>query len=69
MTIPGALKLMGGEMQDKKASGPLTPMEFAEMMQEFSEAGEWMSAQLRSKSGREAHTTDDEQDRLDPMDD
>ena len=44
-------------------------MEFAEMMQEFSEAGEWMSAQLRSKSGREADTTDDEQDRLDPMED
>lgn len=45
-----------------------SPMEFAEMMQEFSEAGEWMSAQLPSKSGREADTTDDEQDRLDPMD-
>lgn len=38
------------------------------MMQEFSEAGEWMSAQLPSKSGREADTTDYEQDRLDPMD-
>lgn len=39
------------------------------MMQELSEAGEWMSAQLRPKSGREADTTEEEQDRLDPMDD
>ncbi|SEJ67758.1 hypothetical protein SAMN03159495_4117 [Pseudomonas sp. NFR16] len=37
------------------------------MMQEFSEAGEWMSAQLPSKSGREADTTDDDQDRINPM--
>lgn len=56
-------------MQDKKAPGPLTPIEFAEMMQEFSDAGEWMSEQLRSKSGREADTTDDDQDRISQMDD
>ncbi|ONH36430.1 hypothetical protein BLL38_27370 [Pseudomonas gessardii] len=28
-------------------------MEFAEVMQDFREAGEWISEQLRSKSGRE----------------
>jgi len=42
-------------------------MEFAEMMQEFSEAGEWMSAQLRSKSDKGTATTDDDQHRRDPM--
>lgn len=38
-------------------------------MQEFSDADEWMSGQQRSKSGREADTTDDDQDRINPMDD
>ena len=37
------------------------------MMQEFSDAGEWMSEQQRLMSGREADTTDDDQDRINPM--
>ena len=39
-------------MQDKRAPGALTPMEFAEMMREFSAAGEWMSEQLLIRSGQ-----------------
>ncbi len=57
------------QIQNKKASEPLTLMGLAEMMQEFSDAGEWMSEQLRSKSGREADTTDDDQARISQMDD
>lgn len=56
-------------MQDKQAPGPLTPMQFAEMMQEFTAAGEWMSEQLRLRSGQKTGTRDDHQDRLDRVDD
>ncbi|EOD9097795.1 TPA: hypothetical protein ACGJ4N_006081 [Pseudomonas aeruginosa] len=54
---------------DKKAPGLLTPFEFAEMMEDFSEAGEWMSKQLRSKSDKGTDMIDDDQDRPDPMED
>lgn len=56
-------------MQDKQAPGPLTPMQFAEMMQEFSAAGEWMSEQLRLRSGQKTGTRDDHQNGLDRVDD
>lgn len=49
-------------MQDKQAPGPLTPMEFAEMMQELSAAGEWMPKQLRLRSGQKTGKSDDHQD-------
>lgn len=54
---------------DKKAPGLLTPLEFAEMMEDFSEAGEWMSKQLRSKSNKGTDRIDDDQDRLDSIED
>lgn len=42
------------------------PMEFAEMMQDFSEAGVSIK-QLRSKSDKGIATTDDDQHRRDPI--
>jgi len=56
-------------MQDKKTPGPLTPQAFAEMMQAFDDAGQWMSEQLRSKSRKEAEITVDDQDHPDQVDD
>lgn len=41
-------------MQDKNTPGALTRREFAEMVQEFSEASEWMPEQLRLKSDKRA---------------
>jgi hypothetical protein len=39
-------------MQDQQGSRPLTPMESPEMKQDFSEAGERMSAQPRFTGSR-----------------
>ncbi|CAH0649063.1 MULTISPECIES: hypothetical protein [Pseudomonas] len=49
-------------MKDKKNPGALTALEFGEMMQEFSDAGEWIAAQLRSRSGEPTDNSDGDEE-------
>ncbi|MCU0123533.1 hypothetical protein N8H41_06025 [Pseudomonas vlassakiae] len=49
-------------MKDKKIPGALTALEFGVMMKEFADAGEWMAAQLRSRSGEPTDTRDGDEE-------
>ena len=53
-------------MQDKRVPGALTASEFEEMMQEFADAGEWMTAQLRSRSDELTYAIEGDEERPDP---
>ncbi len=49
-------------MKDKKIPGALTALEFGEMMKEFADAGEWMAAQLRLRSGEPSDPRDGDEE-------
>lgn len=49
-------------MKDKKIPRALTALEFGEMMKEFADAGEWMAAQLRLRSGEPSDPRDGDEE-------